>query len=680
VDIKSLFGNSRERPRFPRMLFSAFCAAVFFAVFAMTASSIAQEGNGAAEKAVKEEAPAPKPPVIRTLALRGIDLRDFARMLSKAWVKAIAVSEKANKEINIYLENVDCETALRIVCRANGLWYRMAENDQVVFIETVEEYRQNSRVYNEQYIETVTLLYPTVEDIGETLKDLFRDQIVWTMPNQDLNDASEKMGKALNRMDILAERGQFSLNNDLGYGSGVGGSSSGGGRGSSGGGRSGSYHSGGSYGGKELTYNDNRKSAEIPDEVKHGAPNPIPGEENNKPGIVYVAGMAASNTIILRSSDKRSLEQVKKLIKELDKPAPQVLLEVKILELRLGDEQKRGFDILFKSGDYSGGFSNGLIDLNGTSGGNIIAEPGAFLQPRGTGTDRRAAVFNYISKNIRARIQAMQLKGDLNLLSTPSLLVADNEASRIFVGTETTILTEVQVESNTTSGNNPVITYNYNPITQRRNLGTTLLITPKIHADRTVTIRVMQENSDRGETQRIVYGSDQQGGLRFFDTTDIDQRIVTTTVEAKSGQILAIGGLIRESEEERKEGTPIAQDLPLIGHLFERVAKRKIRTELIIMIRPYILLAPGEGQKVSDDFLKRVARHKTAKDPKHPELNLDIKPKKEEKKGTENPFQWLHDWIYPPEKADGNPENAEKAEKGKDNPDDITEVLEEDGG
>jgi len=595
---------------------------------------------------------APKPPMIKSLTLRGIALRDFARMLSKAWGKAIAVSEKANKNVNVFLENVDCETALRIVCRANGLWYRMAEKDQVVFIETVEEYRENSRVYNEQYIETVTLLYPTVEDIGETLKDLFRDQIVWTMPNQDLNDASEKMDRALNRMDILAERGQFSLENNDGQNGGQGGSSYGSGSSSFGGRGSGGSYRSSSSGGGDLTYNENRSKAELPEELKHngrrGESRPIPGEGNNKPGIVYVAGMAASNTIILRSSDKRSLEQVKKLIGKLDKPAPQVLLEVKILELRLADEQKRGFDVLFKSDDFSGGFSNGLIDINGTSGGNLIATPGSFLQPRGTGIDRRAAVFNYISKNVRARIQAMQLNGDLNLLSTPSLLVADNEASRIFVGTETTILTEVQVESNTTSGNNPVITYNYNPITQRRNIGTTLLITPKIHADRTVTIRVMQETSDRGATQRVVYGSNQQGGQRYFDTTDIDQRIVTTTVEAQSEQIIAIGGLIRESEEERKEGAPIAKDIPLIGHLFERVTKRKIRTELIVMIRPYILLAPGETQKTSDKFLKRVAWHKTAKDEKHPELNLKIKEDAEKKKsetGTKNPFEWLENWL-----------------------------------
>ena len=94
------------------------------------------------------------------------------------------------------------------------------------------------------------------------------------------------------------------------------------------------------------------------------------------------------------------------------------------------------------------------------------------------------------------------------------------------------------------------------------------------------------------------------------------------------------------------------------------------------MIRPYILLAPGEGQEVSDEFLKRVSRHKTAKDAGHPELNLDIKEKKDEKDGgSGNPFQWLHDWIYPPEKGGRNSGDGEPADGG-----DAAERLEEDGG
>jgi len=578
-------------------------------------------------------------PMMKSLVLNDISMRDFARMLSKVWHKPLAVSETANKRINVFLENISCENALKIVCRSNGLWYRQTDIQEVMFIETVKEYRKNAKVYNEQYIESITLLYPSVEDIGETLKDLFREQIVWTLPNQELNDASYRMDKALNRMDILAERGQFSLENGEATDSISNNSSS-------------SYSSGIGSNGEKISYNENREKDDAyrPQHRMRHLPPELANEEDFKPGIVYVAGMTASNTILLRSSDKTAMKRVYDVIKNLDKPAPQVLLEVKILELRLGDESKRGFDILFKTGDFSGGYSNGVFDIAGEGGGNAMLAPGTLLRPRGTGIDQRSAVFNYISKNVRARIQAMQLNGDLKLLSTPSLLVADNEASRIFIGTETTILTELNVESNTTSGNNPVTTYSYEPTTQRRNVGTTLLITPKIHADRSVTIRLMQETSDRGGIQKVVYGTNQLGGIQYFDTTDINQRIVTTTVEARDSQIIAIGGLIRESIEERIEGAPIAKDIPLIGTLFNRTTKQKIRSELIILIRPYVLLAPGETQKVSDELLKRISRHKTAQKG-HKELNLDIEDiKKDDNKKHHTGIKWLDDWLYPTSK------------------------------
>jgi len=599
------------------------------------------------KKVVNKSGKVDSSPMIKSLTLNDISMRDFGVMLSRIWHKPIAVSRAANKRINVFLENITCENALKVVCRSNGLWYRQTDIQDVFFVETIKEYRKNAKVYNEQYVESVTLLYPSVEDIGETLKDLFREEIVWTLPNQELNDASYRMDKALTRMDILAERGQFSLEDSNSDSSSTYSNS-------------GSYSSSSSSGnGEKVTYNENRDK-----DGEHrltrrfrNLPPELAEEEDLKPGVVYVAGMSASNTILLRSTDKAAMKRVFDVIKNLDKPAPQVLLEVKILELRFGDESKRGFDILFKTGEFSGGYSNGLFDIAGEGSGNAMLNPSAILVPQGNGMDQRAAVLNYISKNVRARIQAMQLNGNLNLLSTPSLLVADNEASRIFIGTETTILTELNVESNTTSGNNPVTTYSYDPVTQRRNIGTTLLITPKIHADRSVTIRLMQETSDRGLVQKVVYGTNLVGGQQYFDTTDINQRIVTTTVEARDGQIIAIGGLIRESEEERIEGAPIAKDIPIIGTFFNRTTKQKIRTELLILIRPYVLLAPGETVKASDNFLKRISRHKTAGE-KHPELNLSIEDSKKESEGKHHTgIKWLDDWLYP-KKNDKNPSDA----------------------
>jgi general secretion pathway protein D len=293
-------------------------------------------------------------------------------------------------------------------------------------------------------------------------------------------------------------------------------------------------------------------------------------------------------------------------------------LEVKILELDISDEHRRGIDWLFSQTNsdgatYGGGFANGIPNVDGSGGGQEILPANSELVPQGTGIDQQAAIFSYVSNHVRARVQLMELEGKARSLATPTLLVTDSEASRIFVGSESTILTRVDVTSNTTSGDNPVTIRSYDPTTERRNIGTSLLITPRIHADRTVTIRVMQENSQAGDTKKIVYGIDDDGNQLYFDTTDIDQRTITTTVIAKNTETIAIGGLITEEDEDSTEGLPWVDDIPILGKAFERIARVKNRSELIILIRPYVLLAPGEGESISMEFLERMSEHPSAK-------------------------------------------------------------------
>ncbi|MDZ7615680.1 MAG: hypothetical protein U1E05_01675, partial [Patescibacteria group bacterium] len=197
-------------------------------------------------------------------------------------------------------------------------------------------------------------------------------------------------------------------------------------------------------------------------------------------------------------------------------------------------------------------------------------------------------------------------------LATPNLCVADGEASRVFVGTETTILQKVESQQTTTSGNNPVTTVSYSVDAPRQNVGTTLLITPRIHADRSTTIRLVQEDSQVGDTQTIVFGQDEEGNDRSFQSQDIDTRSVTTTVVASDGKISAIGGLIREQVQVRDVGVPGLMDVPMVGSIFKTTFKDRQRSELLVLIRPFVLLAPGESECVSQDLIQRISEHPSA--------------------------------------------------------------------
>ena len=120
--------------------------------------------------------------------------------------------------------------------------------------------------------------------------------------------------------------------------------------------------------------------------------------------------------------------------------------------------------------------------------------------------------------------------------------------------------------------------------------GTTLLITPKIHSAESVTIRITQEDSQLGEISAISYGADTP-----FKSQDVETRSVTTTVVAADGQISAVGGLIREDASRQDSGIPGLMRLPGVGGLFKTTRKAASRTELIVLLRPYILRAPEEG-------------------------------------------------------------------------------------
>jgi general secretion pathway protein D len=173
-------------------------------------------------------------------------------------------------------------------------------------------------------------------------------------------------------------------------------------------------------------------------------------------------------------------------------------------------------------------------------------------------------------------------------------------------------LKSVEVETNTTSGNNPVTTRSISPETDRENLGTTLLITPQIHADRSTTIRLIQEESRLGQTQTIVYGQDEEGNDQSFQSQDVESRSVTTTVVASDGKICAIGGLVRETVGQRDVGVPGLMDIPVAGSVFKTSFKDRTRNELLVLIRPFVLLAPGETEPVSQDLTQRLSEHPSA--------------------------------------------------------------------
>jgi general secretion pathway protein D len=289
-------------------------------------------------------------------------------------------------------------------------------------------------------------------------------------------------------------------------------------------------------------------------------------EQSAQPGRYAVNEQL--NMILFSGSGKEWLKLLP-VIKELDRPAPSVLVEVILAEVQLGEEENSGVEWLFRSSlegaQVSGGTLGNLIGESGTSLGlNIGKLVGDTLQTR--------AVLNFLYSDRNVTIH-----------SRPRVMVKSGSEASINVVTEIPIVT---------SNGQSVIGDN-SPVIQQfayRNTGVLLDIKPTVHATGYVDIEINQELSQQANTD----GS--------ATNPTILNRNIDTTVTLKDGGSVLIGGLISSSTTQGERGVPLLGKLPVLGNLFSADNSEIARTELMIMIIPYVLSTPEEAEALGDDL------------------------------------------------------------------------------
>ena len=507
-------------------------------------------------------------------------------VLSNAWGRHIVVTDAAKAiSARVFLQDIDCMSALKAICRAHGLWYREDPDSGVIYVETLEEYVGNASRDSHKFVDVVTVVYPRAEDIAASLEQVFNDMVVYNAPEEDDGDPASDIDRALDRMDQLSDRATM-VEDDAA---------------SSGGSSSRRSRRNSNLTGLDNVrdyYRDmdrlNRDNATIVSEGADGAPRAA------SPSVVFVAVARDVNAILLRSSDRATLQQVREVIAQLDRPKPQVLLEVRILSLDVTDEEDRQLDLLFGSGDgapLKGGFVGGYD--NGPVGGLTTA-----MDSLGT-FNANAAALQYLSEKLSLRLKWLDERGKVRRLATPNLMVSDYEASRIFVGKETSIILSVETSTTFTGTETATPTTSTTADIERADIGTTLVITPKIHADGTCTIRILQENAEEGNAKNMSYGPDAE--RIEYQTTDVIKQSIVSTIVAQSGQTLALGGLVSTIDSETTARVPYLADIPWIGPLlFERKNREKAVEELIVLVRPHVILTPGDAQRVSHGFYESI--------------------------------------------------------------------------
>ena len=135
--------------------------------------------------------------------------------------------------------------------------------------------------------------------------------------------------------------------------------------------------------------------------------------------------------------------------------------------------------------------------------------------------------------------------------------------------------------------------------TEYRNTGVILKITPRVNANGIVMLDVAQEVSDVNTNVASVAG---------VTSPTISTRRITSTVAVKDGEVLALGGLIRNTRSKGRTGIPFLSQIPIVGGLFGRQTNRGERIEMIVLLRPRVLRTVEDGRAITDELRAKIQR------------------------------------------------------------------------
>jgi general secretion pathway protein D len=295
-------------------------------------------------------------------------------------------------------------------------------------------------------------------------------------------------------------------------------------------------------------------------------------------GEVSVWADTQTNAIVVNAPPKmmRSLMQI---VDKLDIRRAQVLVEAIIVEVLAEKTAELGITWAVEGSASTTpiGVTNfpaagpGVVQLAGAAagGGETPVDPGSLI---GEGITMGIGRITDTGVSFAAILRALEGDADTNIISTPSLVTTDNEEASLNVGQEVPFLTGSFSNTGGTVGAvNPFQTI------QREQIGVKLTITPQINEGNSLLLKINQEISSIAQS---VEGA-----------TDLitNQRIVETTVIVDDGQVLVLGGLLEDVLRESEQRVPILGSIPFLGALFRAQTTDKVKTNLLIFIRPKIL-------------------------------------------------------------------------------------------
>ena len=254
-------------------------------------------------------------------------------------------------------------------------------------------------------------------------------------------------------------------------------------------------------------------------------------------------------------------DQLVSLMRQLDTPSPEVMIEVTIAEVTLTDNLSFGLDAVFDT------------DFASTFAANIETDGGI------------TAVVNTGQVNLTGT--ASSDSSQINILSTPRIITRSGSEGSVQVGTDVPVITSQRAADSQSDGNSDVL-----QTVQYRSTGIILNVTPLVYSNNRIDLQISQEVSSAETNDNTAIAS-----------PIISNRSMTSELSLQDGQTAVLGGLIENRFTRGNGGVPFLKDVPVIGSAFGSESFSSTRTMLVILVTPYILNSRADRQRVVDTLV-----------------------------------------------------------------------------
>ena len=316
-----------------------------------------------------------------------------------------------------------------------------------------------------------------------------------------------------------------------------------------------------------------------------------------------IADQRNNSIIVVGTQDVK--DKVSLLLDQLDVRQAQVMIHTVIGELRLNRNEQVGLEYILRNGGIlpaagtgtgtptdpgtgGGATNNSLIQFN--QAGQGVLNLNGLLTQRNitqalTAGSGGLSGFVMAGDNFNAVVKAFESNNRFRVVTRPSIFTSNAKRAVITSGEEVPVPTQIQ--SSFQNSNNGIVS---NSSIQFKPIELRLEVLPLINSDREVSLEIVQNVSERA-------------GSTIIDNNaipNISRRAIKTYVTVPNNGTLILGGLIKESKDFSRSGIWRLSQIPLVGPLFGTTTKDKIRTELIIMMRPIVTFAPADSAKLRE--------------------------------------------------------------------------------